>query len=120
MKYLLLIHEPKMTSAPSADAQAEIMKKYGAYHQALIGAGALVGGERLQPAATKVTNHGGKRAVVDGPFAETKEVLGGFFLIEAKSREEALDWAAKCPGAEHGTMEVRPIWEMDEIRKQRA
>lgn len=114
MKYLILIHEQKSVSAPSASAQAELMKEYGAYYQEMKTAGVHVGGERLAPesSAARITVREGKRAVVDGPFAETKEVLGGFFLIDAKTREEAIEWGAKCPGAKHQVVEVRPIHEM--------
>lgn len=65
-----------------------------------------------KPDATRVKNRNGKRVVVDGPFAETKEALGGYFLIECASKQEAIEWAARCPGADHGTIDVRPIWEM--------
>ncbi len=112
MKYAILIHEPK--SVPTPEVQAEMLKEYGAYFADMKAAGAHIGGQRLQTenTAARVTLRGGKRSVVDGPFAETKEVLGGFFLIEAKTREEAIEWGAKCPGAKTGTIEVRPIHEM--------
>jgi hypothetical protein len=121
MKFILLIEQPRMSEAPSKEAEAQMMQRYGAYHQALISSGVIAGGERLfgDEKATRVTNRGGKRAMVDGPFAETKEVLGGFFLIDVKSREEALDWAAKCPGADYGTVDVRQVQEMDATRNMR-
>jgi hypothetical protein len=74
----------------------------------------MVGGERLRPssAATTVRTANGKTQVLDGPYAETKEQLGGFFMIEAPDLDAALSWAERCPGAAHGVIEVRPIWAM--------
>jgi hypothetical protein len=87
---------------------------YAAYTQAMQRAGVVRGGERLRPTseATTVRVNGGKTQVLDGPYAETKEQLGGFYLIEVPDLDAALSWAAKCPGASTGTMEVRPIWSM--------
>ena len=77
-------------------------------------AGVLLGGERLKPisTATSVRVRNGKTEVLNGPYAETREQLGGYFVIEASDLDAALSWAARCPGASHGTMEVRPIWPM--------
>jgi hypothetical protein len=77
-------------------------------------AGVIVGGERLRPSAsgTTVRVADGKTKVLDGPYAETKEQLGGFYMIEVPDLDAALSWAARCPGASHGVMEVRPIWPM--------
>jgi hypothetical protein len=86
------------------------MAEHMAYGQAL-GAKRLAG-ERLRPSsdARCVSVKGGRRTVRDGPYAETKEVLGGYYVIECASADEALEWAAKCPSAKHGTIEVRPVW----------
>jgi hypothetical protein len=115
MKYVLLIfsNEAAMASAPEA-ATNEMMAAYGAYHQAMTQAGVIVGGERLRPssAATTVRTTNGKTQVLDGPYAETKEKLGGYFVIEAPNLDAALSWAERCPGAAHGVVEVRPIWAM--------
>jgi hypothetical protein len=102
-----------MASAPEA-ATNEMMAAYGAYHQAMTQAGVIVGGERLRPssAATTVRTTNGKTQVLDGPYAETKEQLGGYFVIEAPNLDAALSWAERCPGAAHGVVEVRPIWAM--------
>jgi hypothetical protein len=72
----------------------------------------MVGGERLLPAAgaVTVTLRDGAPQVLDGPYAETREQLGGYFLIEVPDMEEAIRWAARCPGAAHGRVEVRPLW----------
>jgi len=84
---------------------------YMAYTQALKDAGAFVAGDPLQPSstATTVRLRSDTREVLDGPYADTKEQLGGYYLVEAKDLDEAVAWAARCPGATHGVMEVRPV-----------
>jgi hypothetical protein len=83
-----------------------------AYTEALNKAGVRVGSNRLRPTseATTVRVPNGKKNVVNGPFAETKEQLAGYYLIEAPDLDAALSWAARCPGAAHGAIEVRPVW----------
>lgn len=113
MKYMLLLFSSEAAQAAASKADTEQMHAaYGAYTQALIKAGAMAGGERLRPinTATTVRVDNGKTKVVNGPYAETKEQLGGYFLIDVPDLDAALAWAARCPGAAHGTMEVRPIW----------
>lgn len=115
MKYLLLIAADEAAYAAVSDAEkAERTAAYGAYAEAMAKAGVLLGGERLKPAstATSVRVCNGKTEVLNGPYAETREQLGGYFVIEASDLDAALSWAARCPGASHGTMEVRPIWPM--------
>jgi hypothetical protein len=87
---------------------------YQAYGEALKKAGIYKGSNRLQPvsAATTVRLEDGKAQVLDGPYVETKEQLGGYYLIEVPDLDAAISWAARCPGAGHGTIEVRPIWSM--------
>ena len=113
MQYLLLIYrnEQAMLSA-SKEEVGQIMAAYGAYTEAMQKAGAYVGGNRLQPTSTATTVRApnGKSNVLDGPYAETKEQLGGYYLIEAPDLDAALSWAARCPGAAHGAIEVRPVW----------
>jgi hypothetical protein len=113
MQYMLLIHmdEAAMANAPP-DAAFKMNETYMAYNEALTKAGAWVGGERLKPssATTVVKVRDGKTEVLDGPFADTKEQLGGYYVIEAADLDAALEWAAKCPGAQNGVVEVRPIW----------
>ena len=96
-----------------ADTQAEIAA-YGAYAGAMAQAGVMVGGERLHPtsAAASVRVRSGKTEVLNGPYAETHEQLGGYFMIDVPDLEAALHWAARCPTAPYGTIEVRPIWAM--------
>jgi hypothetical protein len=115
MKYLLLIYSNEARAiAASKDQVTQMSSAYAAYTQAMQKAGVLVGGERLRPTsdATTVRVSGGKSQVLNGPYAETKEQLGGYYMIEAPDLDAALSWAARCPGAEHGTIEVRPIWPM--------
>ena len=90
------------------------MAAYGAYTQAMKEAGVHRGGERLHPSsnATVVRAQNGKTSVLNGPYAEIKEQLGGFYLIEAADLDAAIGWAARCPGAQFGAIEVRPIWPM--------
>jgi hypothetical protein len=85
-----------------------------AYSEALKQAGALKGSGRLQPTstATTVRTVDGKQQVLDGPYADTKEQLGGYFLIDVNDLDAALSWAARCPGSQHGVVEVRPMWAM--------
>jgi len=113
MQYLLMLYSqqdqwPKM----SASQQQEAMAAYGAYTEASKKAGAHVASNRLQPttSATTVRVANGKSQVLDGPYADTKEQLGGYYLIETPDLDAALSWAARCPGASHDTIEVRPVW----------
>jgi hypothetical protein len=87
---------------------------YGAYTEALKNAGVLKDGNRLHTAdmATTVKVREGKTEVLNGPFIETREQLGGYYLIDVPDLDAALSWAARCPGASHGTVEVRPVWSM--------
>jgi hypothetical protein len=115
MQYLLMVYgnEQAMLSAPK-EATGQILAAYGAYVEAMKKAGVLAGSNRLKPtnAASSVRVANGKTQVLDGPYAETREQLGGYFLIDVPDLDAAISWAARCPGAAHGTMEVRPIWEL--------
>ena len=103
----------KKKAASKADID-QMYAAYGAYTEALVKAGVIAGGERLRPtsAATTVKVANGKTNVLNGPYAETKEQLGGFYMIEVPDLDAALSWASRCPGASHGTIEVRPVWPM--------
>ena len=115
MEYLLLIHadDTPMKSMPQ-DTIAARIAAYGAYTKALKDAGVLRGSNRLRPAssATTVRVRDGKTDVQNGPFIETREELGGYYLVDVKDLDAALSWAARCPGAADGAMEVRPVWAM--------
>lgn len=113
MKYMLLVYA-NTSEAPSytpeqAQAAAQAWQSVGAEMTA---AGVLVSSSGLAPVtdATSVKVRGGKTIIADGPFAETHEQLGGYFLIDCKDLDEAIGWAAKIPGAKWGTIEVRPLW----------
>ena len=115
MQYLLLLHADEAQFAQmTPEQQQQGMAAYGAYGQALKESGALLGSNRLRPAAdsTTVRSVDGKTQVLDGPFADSKEELGGYYLIDVPDLDAALAWAARCPGASHGVVEVRPIWSM--------
>ena len=111
MQYLVLIYSEEPTAPPDPAQIGAVMEEYNAYSQMLRDRGAFVGGEALQPTqtATTVRVRDGRTLTTDGPFAETKEALGGFYQIEAKDLDEALQLGAACPGAKHGSIEVRPL-----------
>jgi hypothetical protein len=115
MQYLLLIHsnEAAMQAMPQ-DALARMHAAYMAYTEALTQAGVVVSGNRLRPVSSTTTVRvvDGKTQVLDGPYAETKEQLAGYYLIDVPDLDAALSWAARCPGASVGAIEVRPIWVM--------
>ena len=114
MRYALLIYTPPATTEPSPEEQAAVMDAYNAFTKAAVDAGVMRGGEALEDAdtATTVRVRGGQTLVTDGPYAETKEQFGGYYLIEAPNLDEAIAWAARIPGAQQGAIEVRPIWEI--------
>lgn len=115
MQYLLMLYSDESGWEKMSKAEQEQgYKAYMAYTEALKKASAWVGSNRLQPIATattvKIAN--GKQQVLDGPYVDSKEQLGGYYLIEAQDLDAAIAWAARCPGASHGTIEVRPVWAM--------
>ena len=112
MKYLCLIYENEKDFETMSPADGEaIMNEYFVFTDGIRRSGQYVAGEALQPTptATTVKVRNGKVSTTDGPFAETKEQLGGFYLIEAKDLNEAIQVAAKIPSAKHGSIEVRPV-----------
>lgn len=112
MQFMLLIYnEESALSGMAPDQLGGVMAAYMAYRQELEKAGAFVGGGQLQPVASAktVSVRDCKASVVDGPFSETKEALGGYHLIQADSLEDAVAWAEKAPGAKYGRIEVRPL-----------
>ena len=112
MKYLLTIYGDQSTwsEATPEDVDA-VLKAYGEFGEEVHQSGAFIAGEGLQSVdtATTVRVPNGERLVTDGPFAETKEQLAGFYLLECKDLDEAIEWAAKIPGAQTGSVEVRPV-----------
>ena len=115
MRYALLIctDEKAMEGVSPEEAQAS-RNEYLAFGEEMGDRGVLQGGERLRPTtdATTVRVRDGEVLTADGPFAETKEQMGGFYLVDCKDLDEAIDVASKIPGARVGAIEVRPIWEM--------
>jgi hypothetical protein len=112
MQYALLIYEtPEDFDSRTTDKTAPYIAAWRAYYRALVESGAYVGGNPLQPVATATTVRlrGGERHVQDGPYADTKEQLGGFIILELPSLDAALVWAARCPTAATGVVEVRPL-----------
>jgi len=113
MQYLLMLYSDTTAWAKMTPAQQQQgMAAYQAYTEALRAAKAYVGSNRLQPAssATTVRVVNAKSQVLDGPYADSKEQLAGYYLIEAADLDAAISWAVRCPGAGHGTIEVRPVW----------
>jgi len=122
-QYMLLIYDdPSVWESMSEDDRNAIMGEYFAYTNELREAGAYVAGDALQPTSTakSVRLREGERLTTDGPFAETKEALGGYYLVDVASDEEALEWAAKIPSARLGTIEVRPVVVFPETADARA
>lgn len=116
MEYMLLIHsDPKGFEALPAAVKGQALAAYGAYTEALKKAGVARSSNRLHPSsmATAVKVRDGKTEVLNGPYIETREELGGYYLIDVPDLDTALSWAARCPGASHGTVEVRPVWDMN-------
>lgn len=113
MKYILILHVDEAAFPRlSPEEQQRGLAAYAAYTEALTKAGIVVGWNRLQPSSAAVTvrAHDGSLDVRDGPFAETKEQIGGFYIIDVPDRDAALAWAARCPATGHGVVEVRPLW----------
>jgi hypothetical protein len=113
MQYLLMLHVneagwPKLSKAE----QEQGLAAYMAYTEALAKAGVLKGSNRLQPSstATTVRTTNGKTQVLDGPYSDSKEQLGGYYLIDVPDLDSALTWATRCPAVGHGVVEVRPVW----------
>jgi hypothetical protein len=118
MQYLLLIYgDQESYNQRSEEERGLIFQAYGTFTQELQQSGAMVGGNALQPVqtATTVRVRDGETLTTDGPFAETKEQLGGYYLIDAESLDDAIEWAAKIPGASHGSVEVRPVMVFEEV-----
>ena len=115
MKYMLLIYGNEAArQSVSKEQMNQMFAAYGAYTEAMKKAGAFVAGDPLQPTATASTVrvNGGSTKVLNGPYADTKEQLGGYYIIDVADLDAALSWAARCPGASVGTLEVRPLMSM--------
>ncbi len=123
MQYLLTLYSDESGwSKLTPEQQQQGVAAYGAYTQALQTAGVLKSSNRLRPSSTATTlrTTNGKVQVLDGPYIDSKEQLGGYYLIDVPDLDAALSWAAKCPGVGHGVVEVRAIWSMDPASQKYA
>jgi hypothetical protein len=113
MQYILLIYAAEPTEAVPEELMAAELADYDAFTAHLRERGAIVAGEALDVTSTATTVRvvDGRTVTTDGPFAETKEALGGFYLVDAADLDEAIAYAAMIPAARHGSVEVRPIWD---------
>ncbi len=118
MQYLLMIYAAESAEPEPGSAEfAQMMQEYGEFSEEVVARGLMQGGNALEPSSTASTVRvrNGKVSVTDGPFAETKEVLGGYYLLDCKDLDEALECAAKIPSAKYGSVEVRPIMDLSEF-----
>jgi hypothetical protein len=123
MRYLLTIYTDESRYATmTPEDSARLMADYGAFGQEAQQAGVLLGGEGLQPTATATTVRvrDGEAMFTDGPFAETREQLGGYYLLECSDLDEAARWAAKIPDARSGSVEVRPVMDYEAMGREEA
>ena len=112
MNYMLLILDDVKAQAKLPKAEMDrLVRSHGTFYKMLKAKGKLVMGQRLRPEISRVVLRKGAPQVMDGPFAETREFLGGFYLIRCKDRAEALEWARRCPILPGDAIEVRPVWE---------
>jgi hypothetical protein len=114
---MLMIPKGYEKAAPGAMPDAKAVAAMMKYNESLQKAGVLLGLDGLHPPSmgARVTFTGGKARVTDGPFAESKEVIGGYWMIQVKSKEEALEWASRCPGGDNEVIEVRQVQEMSDF-----
>jgi hypothetical protein len=111
MRYMMLIHQDENNLGGTPDEMKAMYASWGAFNDALSKANGAASGERMKgpSAATTVTIRSGKTRVVDGPYSDTKEQLGGYFFVEAENLDEAIKWAELCPASKYGAIEIRPI-----------
>ena len=114
MRYLLLLYDADMGREPTPEELQSSLARYGAFTADVRSRGLFQAGEALQPieSATTVRVRNGRTMVTDGPFAETKEFLSGFYLLDCRDLDEAIELAGRIPAAEAGSIEIRPIWEL--------
>jgi hypothetical protein len=114
MRYMLLINNDRSAPSPQKAEMEALMKGHQRFGEELMAAQKMVHGERLRgdEDASRMRLKAGQRQVTDGPFTETKEVLGGFYLIECNSKSEAIEWAKKIPLYEGSSIDIRPVWPM--------
>jgi len=111
------VYQPGRTIDPNFAPPAEMVEKMMKFNEELTKAGALIALDGLQPLSkgARVRFSGGKPTVIDGPFAEAKEVVGGYWMLQFKSKQEAIDWVKKCPAQDDDVIEIRPVFEMTDF-----
>jgi len=116
MRFMVIVKASRDTEAGVMPSE-QMLSEMGKYNEELVKAGVMKGGDGLQPSSkgARVKFSGKKRTVVDGPFAETKELIAGFWLWETKSLAEAIEWAKRCPGSENETIEIRQVQEVEDF-----
>jgi hypothetical protein len=117
MRFMMIMYPGPHAEAGIKPGDEKLLAAMGAYNDELVKAGVLLAGEGLRPTkeGARVRFAGGKAAVTDGPFTEAKEIVGGYWLIQAKSREEAVAWAVRAPCPDGEMIEVREVYEMDDL-----
>ena len=125
MRFMMIVKASKDSEAGKMPAE-ELLSAMSKYNEELLKAGVLLDGAGLQPSSkgARIKFSKGKRTVVDGPFAETKELIAGYWIIEVKSREEAIEWAKRVPAphgeGQEGELEIRPFFELDDFAPSKA
>ncbi|QHS50580.1 YciI family protein [Edaphobacter sp. 12200R-103] len=118
MRFMIIIKATPNSEAGAMPDQ-KLLEEMGKFNEELVAAGVMLAGEGLHPSSkgTRVRFSGDKRMVMDGPFAETKELIAGFWIWQCKSKEEAIEWVKRCPGSsnEEGEIEIRQIFELDDF-----
>lgn len=116
MRFMMLIHHDEKALSPTA--YKELATEYGAFMEALAKAEGCHAGERLKPSnlATTVRQQDGKTDVLDGPYADTKEQLAGYFVVDVPSVDEAIVWAKRCPSSKYGSIEIRPMFDQSSMK----
>src|SRR5574342_939147 len=122
MRFMILVKATKDSEAGVMPSE-KLLTEMGKYNEELVKAGVMLAGEGLHPSSKgkRVAFSGGKKTVVDGPFAETKELIAGFWLWQVKSMDEALEWVRRCPDpmpGEEAEIEIRPVFESEDFRKE--
>jgi hypothetical protein len=117
MRFMMLMYPGQKAEVPGAMPEAEAIAEMMKYNEALTKAGVLLGLDGLQPSSkgARVRFDGGKPSVTDGPFTETKELLGGYWMIQVNSKEEAIEWVKKCPAGPGEMIELRQVFEMSDF-----
>jgi hypothetical protein len=121
MKVMVIVKADKNTEAGVMPSE-QLMREMGNYNEELVNAGIMLAGEGLQPSSkgARIQFSGTKRSVVDGPFAETKELIAGYWMWRVKSMQEAIDWAKRCPNptGEESVLEIRPVFEAEDFGEE--